>query len=51
MFPEYLEPWLNSTIAWLELGFLLLVLLLTLLAVGYKTVFFRSDTPFAVITR
>ncbi len=42
MFPEYLEPWLNSTIAWLELGFLLLVLLLT----QYFFAMDREELPF-----
>jgi glutamate synthase domain-containing protein 2 len=35
MFPEYLEPWMNNAIAWLELIFLLLTLLVILVAAGF----------------
>ncbi|MZR61829.1 FMN-binding glutamate synthase family protein [Alcanivorax sp. DP30] len=34
MFPEQLQPWLTGIIAWLALGFLVLVLLLMLVAAG-----------------
>ena len=34
MFPERLQPWLSSMIAWLELGFLALVVLLILVALA-----------------
>ncbi len=34
MFPEQLQPWLAGIIAWLALGFLVLVLVLSLIALG-----------------
>ena len=34
MFPERLQPWLSSMIAWLELGFLALLMLLILVALA-----------------